>query len=245
MSSDANDINDHFQLLGTVEALATTFKTGSAQVVLNVVLTVWQDTAALVESSNAGRSALLRKYLVKLAQQIGLMCLPHISQSWRYMGRKQTLGDRERETSKDLTRIDKNNETAIRDPSELFQEEDMDVPEMVEEIIDVLLSALRDTNSLCNHVSLGILFPKCAGHRRVHWSAAKGIGRVTSRLTYALSDEVPSSVPELFSPIQSMTLIFFCSLVLSSLVKDASLRSRETFQFPWVNTEHVLYLLGL
>lgn len=85
MSSDANDINDHFQLLGTVEALATTFKTGSAQVVLNVVLTVWQDTAALVKSSNAVRSALLRKYLVKLAQQIGLMCLPHISQSWRYM----------------------------------------------------------------------------------------------------------------------------------------------------------------
>ncbi|VFQ75756.1 unnamed protein product [Cuscuta campestris] len=121
MSSDANDINDHFQLLGTVEALATTFK-----------------------------------------------------------GRKQTLG----ETSKDLTRIDKNHETAIRDPSELFQEEDMDVPEMVEEIIDVLLSALRDTDTV------------------VRWSAAKGIGRVTSRLTYALSDEVLSSVLELFSPIQ-------------------------------------------
>ncbi|RAL54060.1 hypothetical protein DM860_004531 [Cuscuta australis] len=180
MSSDANDINDHFQLLGTVEALATTFKTGSAQVLLNVVPTVWQDTAALVKSSNAVRSPLLRKYLVKLAQRIGLMCLPHISQSWRYMGRKQTLG----ETSKDLTRLDKNNETAIRDPSELFQEEDMDVPETVEEIIDVLLSALRDTDTV------------------VRWSAAKGIGRVTSRLTYALSDEVLSSVLELFSPIQ-------------------------------------------
>lgn len=34
----------------------------------------------------------------------------------------------------------------------------------------------------------------------MRWSAAKGIGRVTSRLTYSLSDEVLSSVLELFSP---------------------------------------------
>lgn len=34
----------------------------------------------------------------------------------------------------------------------------------------------------------------------VRWSAAKGIGRVTSRLTYLLSDEILSSVLELFSP---------------------------------------------
>lgn len=34
----------------------------------------------------------------------------------------------------------------------------------------------------------------------VRWSAAKGIGRVTSRLTSVLSEEVLSSVLELFSP---------------------------------------------
>lgn len=58
----------------------------------------------------------------------------------------------------------------------------MDVPEIVEEIIEMLLAGLRDTDTV------------------VRWSAAKGIGRITSRLTSALSDEVLSSILELFSP---------------------------------------------
>ncbi|XP_031113928.1 tubulin-folding cofactor D [Ipomoea triloba] len=179
ISSVSNSVTDHFRLLGTVEALSTTFKTGSAKLLLNVVPTVWKEATALVKSNDAVRSPLLRKYLVKLAQRIGLTCLPHRSQSWRYVGRKQTLGDH---ISQDLARIDKNNDAATTDPLELYQEEDMDVPEIVEEIIEVLLTGLRDTDTV------------------VRWSAAKGIGRVTSRLTYALSDEVLSSVLELFSP---------------------------------------------
>ncbi|KAE8653821.1 Tubulin-folding cofactor D [Hibiscus syriacus] len=62
------------------------------------------------------------------------------------------------------------------------EDEDMDVPEIVEEVIEVLLSGLKDTDTV------------------VRWSAAKGIGRVTSRLTSGLSEEVLSSVLELFAP---------------------------------------------
>ncbi|KAJ6328432.1 hypothetical protein OIU77_010179 [Salix suchowensis] len=58
----------------------------------------------------------------------------------------------------------------------------MDIPEIVEEIIEMLLAGLRDTDTV------------------VRWSAAKGIGRITSRLTSALSEEVLSSILELFSP---------------------------------------------
>lgn len=43
----------------------------------------------------------------------------------------------------------------------------------------------------------------------MRWSAAKGIGRVTSRLTYALSDEVLSSVLELFSPSEVVFFVNF------------------------------------
>lgn len=63
-----------------------------------------------------------------------------------------------------------------------LDDEKMDVPDMVEEIIELLLTGLRDTDTV------------------VRWSAAKGVGRITSRLTSSLADEVLSSVLELFSP---------------------------------------------
>ncbi|OWM64922.1 hypothetical protein CDL15_Pgr028640 [Punica granatum] len=66
--------------------------------------------------------------------------------------------------------------------SKCSDDEDIDIPEVIEEIIEMLLSGLRDTDTV------------------VRWSAAKGIGRITSRLTSALSEEVLSSVLELFSP---------------------------------------------
>ncbi|KAG5538591.1 hypothetical protein RHGRI_019238 [Rhododendron griersonianum] len=235
LSSVTDDVMDHFRLLGAVDALAAIFKVeegvmfyvqenegepepfqggygvmaGSRKLLLDVVSVIWNDTSALMRSSTAARSPLLRKYLIKLSQRIGLICLPHRSPSWRYvgevalvllhstlnrgfsglrinLGRHGMLG---KKISENLPqRIDNPgyhvaNVNANSDPNAgCPQEEDMEVPEIVEEIIGLLLSGLRDTDTV------------------VRWSAAKGIGRVTSRLTYTLSDEVLSSILELFSP---------------------------------------------
>ncbi|MED6193962.1 hypothetical protein PIB30_024141 [Stylosanthes scabra] len=184
MSSVTEDILRHFQLLGAVEALAAIFKAGSRNLLLNVIPIVWNDTSILYKSSTAARSPLLRKFIMKLTQRIGLTALPHRLPSWRYTGRTTKLNV---SLNTSITRDQSN--MAVHDNSsdsneviDGAEDEDMEVPENVEEIIEMLLSGLRDMDTI------------------VRWSAAKGIGRITSRLTSSLSEEVLSSVLELFSP---------------------------------------------
>ncbi|KAF6174696.1 hypothetical protein GIB67_008751 [Kingdonia uniflora] len=144
------------------------------------------DILTLIKSDTAARSPLLRKYLMKLNQRIALTCLPHRSPTWRYVGKTTSLRE-----NMSVNATGENNEwshgfdadsyNSQKNPGNL-QEEDIEVPEILEEVIEVLLSGLRDTDTV------------------VRWSAAKGIGRITARLTSALSDEVLTSVLELFSP---------------------------------------------
>ena len=56
-----------------------------------------------------------------------------------------------------------------------------------------------------------MLIPLTMQDTVVRWSAAKGIGRITSRLTSALSDEVLSSILELFSPGEVCFYVLFFS----------------------------------
>ncbi|XP_058084985.1 tubulin-folding cofactor D [Magnolia sinica] len=191
LSSVTEDVADHFRLLGVLEALAAIFKVGSRKVLLDVVPIAWNDTSSLIKSTAAGRSSLLRKFLVKLTQRVGLACLPHRSSSWHYVisqGRNSLLP--ENVSSNIATKNDSCDHGQEGDLSAHTQtprcpdeeDGDMDVPEIIEEIIELLLSGLRDTDTV------------------VRWSSAKGIGRTTARLTAALSDEVLSSMLELFSP---------------------------------------------
>lgn len=186
LSSGTYDFSSHFQLLGAVEALAAIFKAGGRKGLMGVVSTVWTDVSLLEKSGTAAHSPLLRKYLVKLTQRIGLTCLPPRSPAWCYVGRTSSLGENvSLNVSKraDQCSHDENIDSVKPEESaNCLEDEAMDVPEIVEEIIEMLLAGLRDTDTV------------------VRWSAAKGIGRITSRLTSALSDEVLSSILELFSP---------------------------------------------
>ncbi|PWA61400.1 ARM repeat superfamily protein [Artemisia annua] len=184
LSSATEDVINHFRLLGAVESLAAIFKNGSRKALLDIVPVVWNDTSVLIKSTPAARSPLLRKYLIKLTQRAGLTCLPHRPTTWRYVGKHSTLGGN---LSKNASQTDPNshisNSGSINSgPDYSLQDEEMDVPDIIEEIIELLLTGLKDTDTV------------------VRWSAAKGIGRITSRLTYTLAEEVLLSVLELFSP---------------------------------------------
>ncbi|KAJ6344355.1 hypothetical protein OIU76_005970 [Salix suchowensis] len=186
LSSGTDDMSSHFQLLGAVEALAAIFKAGCRIGLMDVVSTVWADVSLLEKSGTAAHSPLLRKYLVKLTQRIGLTCLPPRSPAWCYVGRTSSLGENvslnASKRADQCTHYENIDSVKPEERANCLEDEDMDIPEIVEEIIEMLLAGLRDTDTV------------------VRWSAAKGIGRITSRLTSALSEEVLSSILELFSP---------------------------------------------
>lgn len=187
LSTSMDGTANIFLVPGIAEAMAASFKVGGRDILLDVALTVWQETCNLIQSAAAAQSPLLRKLLIKLTQRVGLTYLPQRVPLWRYVGRNSLLGenlssaapstDHENKSAKEL-------ESTINVEDGEAQEKEMDVPEVIEEVIEQLLSGLRDKDTV------------------VRWSAAKGIGRVTGRLTAVLADEVLGSILELFSPAE-------------------------------------------
>uniref|UniRef100_A0A803NDM4 Tubulin-folding cofactor D ARM repeats domain-containing protein n=1 Tax=Chenopodium quinoa TaxID=63459 RepID=A0A803NDM4_CHEQI len=112
--------------------------------------------------SVAGRSPLLRKYLVKLTQRIGLVCLPHRSLSWHYKGKVASLGQ------------------------------------------DLLTNDVKGTDHCCDGADMksSSIDQSMNSEEMKAWMFQnfERYWPCTSRLTFSLSDEVLSSVLELFSP---------------------------------------------
>lgn len=63
-------------------------------------------------------------------------------------------------------------------------DDDIEVPPEIEEIIEQLLQAIRSPSS------------------DIRWSTAKGLGRITSRLPKAFGDEVVESIIDIFNPLE-------------------------------------------
>ncbi|KAI5017459.1 hypothetical protein ZWY2020_042347 [Hordeum vulgare] len=179
--SVTDDFVDQFRSIGIVEALASIFKIGNRRVLHDANSGIWNDCSFVMKTNIAIRSPLLRKFLVKLAQRVALISLAPRTPSWRYQSVSSSLGAN-LVSSAAVSSSGSTQQVNIDQTETCGLEEDMDVPEIVEEIIDLLLTGLRDSDTI------------------VRWSAAKGVGRITARLTPALSEEVLSSILQLFSP---------------------------------------------
>ncbi|KAG2547960.1 hypothetical protein PVAP13_9KG142400 [Panicum virgatum] len=180
--SVTDDFVDQFRSIGIVEALVSIFKIGNRRALYDTVSGAWNDCSVVMKTNVSARSPLLRKFLVKLAQRIALISLPPRSPSWRYKSISNSLGANLSSSTTGEAYSSESSEQVNIDQTDVCLLEDMDVPEIVEEIIDLLLTGLRDSDTI------------------VRWSSAKGIGRITARLTPALSEEVISSILQLFSP---------------------------------------------
>ena len=110
-------------------------------------------------------NSLLRKLLVKLVQRVGLVYMKPRVASWRYK-----LGHRS--LQENLTPSQK----VVTDRDVEYDENYDDIPEVLEDILDLLLKCCNDKDTI------------------VRWSAAKGVGRITNRLPKDLADDVILSV---------------------------------------------------
>eukprot|EP01119_Soliformovum_irregulare_P014237 TRINITY_DN3884_c2_g1_i1.p1 TRINITY_DN3884_c2_g1~~TRINITY_DN3884_c2_g1_i1.p1 ORF type:complete len:1072 (-),score=395.86 TRINITY_DN3884_c2_g1_i1:58-3273(-) len=154
---------DPFLVSGILMAFSAIYKRGKREELLRNSSQLWNR----LKECNLGNSnsVVHRKLFFKLSQRIGLVFLKPVIASWRYQRGSRSL------------KSNLGKAPVIATPEISQEEEDFDeIPEEVEDIIGVLLSGLRDKDTV------------------VRWSSAKGIGRVTSRLPKEFGDEVIGSV---------------------------------------------------
>jgi len=140
-----------------------------------------------------------RKLITKLVQRIGMNFLPPRLASWRYMRGNRSLNLRSSKvgvsslpeapakidvelTEKKVHAFEQGKEQQQQIKADIAEEgEEDEVPAGMEDVVDRLLISLQDKDTV------------------VRWSAAKGLGRITMRLSQDLAADVIDAVIEVFS----------------------------------------------
>lgn len=157
---------------GTLSSVAMILKHGKREDLLPHAQKLLQWIITDDVKINSGTN--VQKLIYKIVQRIGLVFLPPRIATWRYHRGNRSLTANLCGDGSSLTPSSDNS------PSQ--SEENIEVPDEIEEVFDQLIQGLRSSDGI------------------VRWSAAKGVGRVTGRLPKQLADEVFGSILELFSP---------------------------------------------
>eukprot|EP00899_Mesostigma_viride_P006535 jgi/Mesvir1/15883/Mv02791-RA.1 len=231
-----------FLIPGLLAALAALFKVGGRDRTLPVSRQAWGPAISILSGSSGcgaggvdggtgeavAGTALTRKLCVKLVQRIALTFLEPRVVAWRYERGSRTLVQNLAATATPVAAGLPTASTAeaagmardLRDggqgPAKLAgagggcmgldsgapeEEEDFDVPEEIEDAVGKLLASLRDQDTV------------------VRWSAAKGLGRMTSRLPLVLGDEVLSALVDILSPSEGDSAWHGGCLALAELAR--------------------------
>ncbi|GJQ72923.1 hypothetical protein Trydic_g1566 [Trypoxylus dichotomus] len=170
-----------FVKYGTLASVAMILKHGKREDLLPHARKLLEWIVGAEFKNNPGSN--VQKLVYKIVQRIGLTFLPPRMMNWRYQRGNRSL-------AANLSAGDSKSGNVAQQPvrgsiQEVDSSEDLDVPDEIEEVIDQLMQGLGSGDSV------------------VRWSAAKGIGRVTSRLNKELADDVVGSILELFNPRES------------------------------------------
>ena len=192
-----------FQMIGVLYSLCQIFKKGDrlklikiAKDVLNLLLDIPQEIVC--------NQTILRKLLTKLHGKVALILLPPKETTWCYSRGKRSLNIAITTSAKEVDASDtsitavipplppvpfsSNTEQKAADKEDITtstEEEEIEFIDEIEEIIDLLLTNLRDKDTI------------------VRWSAAKNIGRIAMRLPPEYSQDIIDSVLLLFDDTDS------------------------------------------
>lgn len=179
---------------GTLAAIAAILKQGKREDLLQYAPKIlkW----ILEQDFKMSQDFLKNKYYIKIVQRIGLILMAPKIAAWRY-----NRGSRSLQTN--LTSNITNSIELLKSNIPIAAEcdEDINVPEEIEEVIEELLYGLKSASS------------------DVRWLAAKGIGRVTNRLPKSLGDEVVGSVIEILNPLEQHEAWHGACLAVAELAK--------------------------
>ncbi|KAJ3175212.1 hypothetical protein HK101_010715 [Irineochytrium annulatum] len=167
-----------FLRIGILQSLCSIHKLGPRSLLIETLPGLASICMRLLEGNAKDRgNPLVTKLVTKLAQRVGLCFLRPRLAPWRYQRGSRSL-------AVNLGRAAAKAESAAMNEE---VDDDYDIPSELEEIIEIMLNGLRDKDTI------------------VRWSAAKGIGRLSSRLPQDFATEIVSSVISLFGEGQPGT----------------------------------------
>ena len=160
------DTQQTFKCLGVLQTFVEVFKIGHRDDFLSLINIVFEPVLQTpIENKYMVASTILRKNKVKLAQRIGCIFLKPRVTSWRYKRGSRTLQHLKAAEEKEQKEEEEEHD------EEMLNEDEIDF-EQLEFIIQLLLDSLKDPDSA------------------VRWTAAKGLGRITCRLTKDFGDQI-------------------------------------------------------
>ncbi|KAI0269819.1 TBCD protein [Gloeopeniophorella convolvens] len=160
--SVAEEQNDIFKCLGVYQTLCEILKNGPMDILLPLTPSFLEAAQVLQHNPIFRTNASLRKLRTKLISRTALRLLPAVPRVSVRKGRVLYAADELAHAAAD-------------------DEEDADVPEEIETVLEDLLQALQDRDTV------------------VRWSAAKGIARISERLPADLARQVTETVSNLFT----------------------------------------------
>lgn len=183
---------------GVLAAVAAVLKHGKRDDLLPFApkLLEWVTTQNYKQHS----AMLVRKYGVKMVQRIGLTFLRPRVASWRY-----TRGSRSLAVTLGGVAAAGDTEPITSPP----EDDDQDIPQEVEEVVELLLCSLRDDDTV------------------VRWSAAKGVGRIGARLPAVAAADVCECVLGLFAENEKETAWHGGCMALAELARRGLLSPQQ------------------